>query len=230
MARQARIIFPGVPTYVVVKGGIDEPVFPNDESKRVYLAWLRSAATQYHLSIHAYALMPNEFHLLATSPNETGLARTMQSLGRRYTQYFHKNFGGHGAIWQDRYRSSPVDPQNYFLICQRFIETLPVQMHLASKPEDYVWSTYKIHIGKEPNYDLNDASSFWNLGNTPFERQMNWKSFVDEGIDSLEKEVITNSLQGKRWIGQVDLLIGNKLVKLSELPKRGRPKKVQDGA
>jgi len=227
MARQARMVFPGVPMYIMVKGDAHTPVFPSDETKLTYLAWLRGAASQYELLIHAYALLPNEFHLLATAPNETALARTMQSLGRRYTQYFHKQFGGQGAIWVDRYRSSPIDPQNYFLICQRFIERLPMEMGLVMKPEDYPWSTMGIHIGKEPNYGLHDGAPFWNLGNTPFERQLNWKLFVEEGNDPKQKEVITNSLQSKDWIGDSEIWIGDKLVRSIPLKKRGRPKKTK---
>ena len=230
MARQARMVYPGVPMYIFVKGHTHTPVFPTDETKLTYLAWLREAATQYQLLIHAYALLPNEFHLLATAPNETALARTMQSLGRRYTQYFHKHFGGQGAIWEGRFRSSPIDPQNYFLICQRYIERLPMEIGLVIRPEDYPWSTMAIHIGKEPNYGLNDGASFWNLGNTPFERQLNWKLFVEEGNDPRQIEVITNSLRSKGWIGDSEIWIGDQLVKSKSSNKRGRPKKYQDGA
>lgn len=230
MARQARVVFPGLPIYVMVRGAAHLTVFQSDEAKRDYLAWLRSAASQYRLAIHGYVLLSNEFHLLATSADETSLARTMQSLGRRFTQYFHKNNadGGHGSIWDGRYRSSPVDPQNYFLISQRHIETLPVEKGLVTKPEDYPWSSYKIHIGKEPNYGLTDAASFWNLGNTPFERQMNWKTFVEEGNTKAEKEVITNSLMSKKFIGTNDFLVGQRLIEVGRPTKRGRPKTVQN--
>lgn len=230
MARQARIVFPGLPMYVMVRGAAHQNVFQSDEAKRVYLAWLRTAASQYRLAIHGYVLLPNEFHLLATSPDETSLARTMQSLGRRFTQYFHKNGEGlgQGSIWDGRYRSSPVDPQNYFLISQRYIETLPIERGLVSRAEDYPWSSYKIHVGKEPNYGLTDGTPFWNLGNTPFERQMNWKTFVEEGNTVSEKEVITNSLISKRLIGTSDFLIGQRVVQIGLPTKRGRPKKVQN--
>jgi putative transposase len=219
--------------YVVVKGARDQLVFPNDEAKLTYLAWLRSAASQYRLVVHAYVLLPNEFHCLVTSPDETALSRTMQSLGRRYTQYFHKvNQNGaktsFGSIWEGRYRSAPVDPQSYFLIVQRYIESLPLEKGLVSKLEDYSLSSYKIHIGKEPNYALNDGASFWNLGNTPFERQMNWRAFVDEGNTGLDKEVIANSLNSQRFIGNEDFILGGQVFAKAAPKKRGRPKKVQN--
>lgn len=232
MARQARLVFPGVPMYVVVKGGRDKLVFPNDEAKLTYLAWLRSAASQYRLVVHAYVVLPNEFHCLVTSPDATALSRTMQSLGRRYTQYFHKAHQNQiktsGSIWDGRYRSAPVDPQNYFLIVQRYIESLPFEKGLVSKLEDYSLSSYKIHIGKEANYSLNDGASFWNLGNTPFERQMNWRVFVDEGNTKEDVEVITNSLSSQTLIGVADFILDGQVFAKAAQKNRGRPKKLQD--
>ena len=84
-------------------------------------------------------------------------------------------------------------------------------------------------MGKEANYGLKDATAFWNLGNTPFERQMNWKIYVDEGMTSSENEVITNSLKSGLITGQADFLgdFKSRMVNPWILKKRGRPKKVQ---
>lgn len=229
MARKARLVVPGVPLHVMAKGAVGLTVFPTDESKLTYLAWLRDAALEYQLDVHAYVLMPNFLHLLVTPFNDDSLARVMQSLGRRYTQYLNQHRQQTGTIWTGRYLSSVVDPQEYLLACQKFIELKPQSEGLVSRPEDYPWSSYRIHVGKDANYGLKDAAAFWNLGNTPFERQMNWKLYVDEGLTDQEAEVITNSLKSGRLTGQPDFLGEQKsrVVKLWTAKTRGRPKKVQ---
>lgn len=229
MARKARLIIPGVPLHVMVKGLPNLAIFPNDESKLTYLAWLRDAAREYQLAIHAYVLLPTQLNLLVTPKSTESLSRTMQSLGRRYTQYFNQHHQKEGSIWAGRYKSSIVDPQNYLLNCQKFIELMPVVEGLVTKPEDYLWSSYRIHVGKEPNYGLTDAPSFWNLGNTPFERQMNWKNFIDEGLTAKETEVITHSISSQGITGTSDFLTSasTKVLTYVAPKRRGRPKKVQ---
>ena len=132
MARKARRIVPGLPLHVMVKATPGRIVFPDDESKLSYLAWLRDAARQYRLAIHAFVLLPTHLNILVTPENSESLARTMQSLGRRYTQSFNQIHKTSGTIWSDRYQSSIVDPQNYLLNCQKYIELLPVYEGLVS--------------------------------------------------------------------------------------------------
>lgn len=218
-----------MPLHVMVKGLPDLAIFPTDESKLTYLAWLRDGAREYELAIHAYVLLPTQINLLVTPKSSESLSRTMQSLGRRYTQYFNQLHQREGSIWDGRYKSSIVDPNNYLLTCQKFIELMPQSNGLVVRHEDYFWSSYRIHVGKEPNYGLTDASSFWNLGNTPFERQMNWKNFVDEGLTVKEIEVITHSINSQTVTGTADFLMGAGSRSSSYVaPKRrGRPNKVQ---
>ena len=229
MARKARRIVPGLPLHVMVKATPGRIVFPDDESKLSYLAWLRDAARQYRLAIHAFVLLPTHLNILVTPENSESLARTMQSLGRRYTQSFNQIHKTSGTIWSDRYQSSIVDPQNYLLNCQKYIELLPVYEGLVNRPEDYMWSSYRIHVGKEINPGLIDASPFWNLGNTPFERQMNWQLFVDEGLSIRDLEVITNSLKRQGITATDDFVLqgSTRVLHIDAPKKRGRPKVVQ---
>ena len=118
MARQARTIIPGQAMHVMVRGNNREVLFFNDADRRIYLDWLREAAKQFGSAVHAFALMPNHVHLLMTPQNVDSLSKTMQSLGRRYAQYFNQQHHRSGTIWEGRYRSSLIDP-DYFLRCQR---------------------------------------------------------------------------------------------------------------
>lgn len=88
MARQARTVIPGQAMHVMVRGNNREILFFGDEDRRIYLEWLRDAAKQFACAVHAFAPMPNHVHLLMTPQNEDSLAKTMQSLGRRYAQCF----------------------------------------------------------------------------------------------------------------------------------------------
>ena len=227
MARQARTIIPGQAMHVMVLGNNRETLFFSDEDRRVYLDWLREAAKQFGSAVHAFALMPNHVHLLITPQNADSLAKTMQSLGRRYAQYFNQQHQRSGTIWEGRYRSSLIDP-DYFLRCQRFIELNPVRSGFESNPQVSTWTSFTSHIGGNGEPWLVDHQHFWKLGNTPFERQMSWAAFVKEGAPLWEDRQITEALvRSKPWISDS---YAKKLFKDNPeqvlIRRRGRPKKL----
>jgi len=227
MARQARTIIPGQAMHVMVRGNNREVLFFSDADRRIYLDWLREAARQFGSVVHAFALMPNHVHLLITPQNADSLAKTMQSLGRRYAQYFNQQHHRSGTIWEGRYRSSLIDP-DYFLRCQRYIELNPVRAGFESTPQDSSWTSFASHIGGNTEPWLVDHQYFWKLGNTPFERQMAWSAFVREGAPYWEDCQITEALlRSKPWVSDI---FAQKLFK--DKPEqiliryRGRPKKI----
>jgi len=227
MARLARTIIPGQAMHVMVRGNNREILFFNDADRRIYLDWLREAAKQFGSAVHAFALMPNHVHLLMTPQNVDSLAKTMQSLGRRYAQYFNQRHHRSGTIWEGRYRSSLIDP-DYFLRCQRYIELNPVRAGFESSPQDSTWTSFASHIGGNAEPWLVDHQHFWSLGNTPFERQMAWSVFVKDGAPHWEDRQITEALvRSKPWVSDI---YAKKLFKdnpdLTLMRHRGRPKKL----
>lgn len=180
MARKARIISPGSPMYVTAFGKKELKIFAADEMKLNFLAWLRDAAKTYQLNIHAYSILPNHFEMLASPMDTMSLARTMQSLCRRFTQKYNQNHSRSGSVWQGRFHSSTIDSDQEILLKQAMIELSCVREGLISQPENYQWSSYPIHIGQAANYGLTDLLPFWQLGNTPFERQQNWRNWTSE--------------------------------------------------
>jgi putative transposase len=228
MARQARTVIPGQAMHVMVRGNNREMIFYTEADRRIYLDWLREAAKQFSCSVHAFALMPNHVHLLMTPQNADSLAKTMQSLGRRYAQYFNQQHHRSGTIWEGRYRSSLIDP-DYFLRCQRYIELNPVRTGFESTPQDSGWTSFSTHIGGNAEPWLVDHKHFWKLGNTPFERQMSWAGFVKEGAPHWEDRQITESLiRSKPWVSDI---YAKKLFKddpdLAQIRYRGRPRKIK---
>ena len=173
-------------------------LYPHVGGRRSYLEWLRDAAREYELLVHAYVLMPNHVHILATPKNEFSVARVMQSIGRRYAQLFNSNHQRTGTIWEGRFKSCLLEAAPFFLLTQKFIESNPVRSGLVQKPEDWIWSTYRHHIGAETVPWISDHPLYWALGNTPFERQSIWGKEVDDAINVDNLEKVSNYLN-KGW-------------------------------
>ncbi len=99
MARYTRIGLPDIPQHIIQRGNNRQPCFHHDQDYAVYLDKLREYASHFKVAIHAYVLMTNHVHLLATPNTETGISQTMQSLGRYYVRYFNKRHRRSGTLW-----------------------------------------------------------------------------------------------------------------------------------
>jgi putative transposase len=194
MARLQRVVLPGYPLHMMVRGHNSQNIFTTEEEKKSYLGWLKDAAREYELAIHAYALMPNHVHILATPKTVLSASKVMQSIGRRYAQLFNQAHGSSGTVWEGRFKSCLIDPEAYFLLVQKYIEQNPVRAGLVHKPEEWAWSSYRHHVGSETTPWIADHSSFWAIANTPFERQMAWQKTVLELLSSNDIEKVSKHL------------------------------------
>jgi len=150
MARLGRYFLPHQPLHVIQRGNDRQKIFFAEEDYELYRAWLAEAAERYGLAVHAYVLMTNHVHLLATPAEPRSLPATMQSLGRRYVRHVNAGRRRTGTLWEGRYRAAPIDSEAYFLACCRYIELNPVRAGMVPSPRNYPWSSYGAHaLGKE---------------------------------------------------------------------------------
>ncbi len=149
MPRMPRIFIRNQPQHVVVRGHNRDPVFAHHDDFRTFYRYLREASSKHTLSIHAWVLMHNHIHLLVTPAISDSLPKTMQSVGRRYSQYFNRRYHRSGSLWEGRYKTGFVDTESYLLTCYRYIEMNPVRAGIAMNPEDYPYSSYHANaLGK----------------------------------------------------------------------------------
>jgi REP element-mobilizing transposase RayT len=114
--------------------------------------WLFKAAADWHCQVHAYVLMTNHVHLLVTPKTNEGLTKLMQSVVRRYVQYVNRFYKRSGTLWEGRFKSNQVQIEDYFLLCQRYIELNPVRACMVNDPAQYRWSCYRHRaLGQIPN-------------------------------------------------------------------------------
>lgn len=84
MARIARVVVPGCWHHITQRGNRQQTVFLDDADRAMHFQFLAQHAARNALRVAGYCLMGNHGHLIATPPNETGLAKT---LGRTHVDY-----------------------------------------------------------------------------------------------------------------------------------------------
>ncbi len=141
MPRIARIVVAEYPHHVVQRGNNKQAIFFDDADRKQYLKLLKKYSLDCGCKIHAYCLMDNHIHILFVPQYEYSLARTMQKLSLRYTQYVNKKYKRTGRLWECRFHSALVDKERYLLSVCRYIERNPVRAKIVSEPNQYLWSS-----------------------------------------------------------------------------------------
>ncbi|MFT5643170.1 MAG: putative transposase [Janthinobacterium sp.] len=227
MARLPRLIIPFQPHYVIARGNNGQPIFQDGADYTVFLEWLRKAAKNFKVTVHAYVLLPDCVHFLVSPSDTTGLGQMMQWLGRYYVPYFNRKYQRSGTLWQGRYKASVVDVEHYLMQCSRYIESLPVRANLAATAFDYPWSSYAQHGGMRQDPLVTDHALYWSLGNTPFEREAAYGALVGQTLAPEEIELIEQAVL-KGWpLGsdRYKATLQQRMARQILPAKRGRPVK-----
>jgi putative transposase len=229
MARLPRLVVPHQPHHVIQQGNDRQLIFREPEDYERFLGWLKQSAKEYKVAIHAYVLLPDSLHLLATPSDQDGLAQAMQRIGRYYVPWFNAKYGRSGSLFQGRFKTSVIDAASYFMQCSHYIESAPVRAQLVGDALAYPWSSYAHHAGVRPDPVITDHPLYWALGNTPFQREAAYKELAERPLTAAQQQVIEKTVL-KGWpLGSeaFKLDLQNK-AKRQVLPaKRGRPFKVK---
>lgn len=141
MPRRARSYVSGLPYRVVQRGNNREVCFIEPENYQFYLELWRQSARRYGVQVHAFCLMTNHIHVLATPEQVSSLSNAMSVVGSRYAQYANFKYRRTGTLWEGRHRSGLVQTETYLLTCCRYIELNPVRAGMVGRPEEYRWSS-----------------------------------------------------------------------------------------
>ncbi|MEA9563432.1 MULTISPECIES: transposase [unclassified Xanthomonas] len=180
MVRLARIDLPGIPQHIVQRGNNRLPCFLDDGDRLRYLHLLHEALHATGCQLHAYVLMDNHVHLLATPPATGRIGQLMQRLGRNYVALFNGRHGRTGTLWEGRYKACLVDSADYVFRCYRYIELNPVRAHLTDDPATYRWSSCPANLGQRGHSALTPHPCWLALGTDSIERSYAYRALLDQ--------------------------------------------------
>jgi putative transposase len=178
----------------VIQRGLDaQPVFRSEADFERMRGLLAEEAAAAGVALHAYVLMDDHFHLLATPAQDGALARMMQSIGRRYVRHFNAQTGRRGTLWEGRYRCALLQPGPQVLSCMAYLDLNPVRAGRVESPAEYSWSSHRHCIGQSPEKGLSPHPAYWALGNTPFAREQAYADLVARGLGAQQVRQLTES-------------------------------------
>jgi putative transposase len=229
MPRRSRCQIAGVPMHVIQRGNDRSPCFHSEPDRSLYLGVLRELCDLYECSVHAYVLMTNHVHLLATPDHSDSISLVMKHLGQRYVQYVNRRYARTGSLWEGRFRSSMVDSTGYFMLCQRYIELNPVRAGMVAQPQEYRWSSHGVNAFGHRSDLVVPRSEYLSLGDTDAERQRQYRKLFEVDLVDAELDAIRDAvnggfaLGGQPFVDSVEAQLGRRAIR----GRPGRPVKPQ---
>lgn len=142
----------------MLRGINRQQIFEDTEDCYKFLAILTEYKEICAYSIYAYCLMGNHVHLLLKEGTES-LEQVFKRVCGKFVYWYNAKYQRAGHLFQDRFKSEPVDSQEYLQTVLRYIHQNPVKAGLCKKVSDYAYSSYAAYLGGD---DLVDTS--WILG------------------------------------------------------------------
>ena len=225
MARRPRLALAGELHHVRLRGHSGQPVFADDVDRAAFVDMLREPAVRLGVAVHAYVLLDDEVHLLVTPAAAGAIGRLVQSVGRRYVAAFNRRHGRRGTAWDGRFRNSLLHAGSQLWPAMLWIETLPVRAGLAARAIEWPWSSAAHHAGQRRDPLLTDHPVYWQIGNTPFERELAHTLALSNAEQDSSDPGFATALDRMSVLGPADYLhrIAQALDRSIVARSRGRP-------
>jgi REP element-mobilizing transposase RayT len=136
--------------HVYNRGVAGNVVFFSPDNYLYFVRLLARNAARYAVTIVAYCLMPNHYHLLLTPTRDHNASKFMHSVASSYSQALNQRLGRQGPLFQGRFRAVWVDREAYLTHVARYIHANPVMAGLVTRAEAWPYSDYAEVIGIRP--------------------------------------------------------------------------------
>lgn len=217
MPRLARCCPAGIPQHIIQRGNNRQPCFASKADFAFYLGCLDDAARTHCVDIHAWVLMTNHVHLLASPRKGDGISLMMQDVGRKYVLNFNKHHNRSGTLWEGRFKSCLIESERYLLQCYRYIEMNPVRAGMVTGPEHYPWSSYKCNALGRHSRLVVPHEQFLLLGQTSRERTAAYQALcheqlIPDQVDDIRKALNTGMALGSdRFKSEMECLLSRRV-------------------
>ncbi len=228
MPRQARIVLPNCPHHIIQRGHNRQPLFVEDDDYLYYLDNLREWKTELGCKVYAYCLMTNHVHLIVDPGRQAEkLGMLMKRIAGRQTRFVNKRDKRSGSLWEGRYKSSPINADEYLLACCRYVELNPLRAGMVEDLALYPWSSYPAKIGITKQSWLDFDPFYLSLGKTLVKRGKKYTKWLRETIPENEWQLIRAATQRGQLTAnrKFEQEISKKLGRRIESRGPGRPKK-----
>jgi REP element-mobilizing transposase RayT len=145
MPRQARRKSESGLYHVMMRGINHQTIFYDQEDFNKFLDILAEYKASEGFKIFAYCLMNNHIHLLIKEEKST-LEQIFKKIGVKFVYWYNVKYNRIGHLFQDRFKSEPVNNDKYLLTVMRYIHQNPIKAGISQSIENYDYSSYQDYL------------------------------------------------------------------------------------
>lgn len=223
MARLPRLALAGHTHLVWMQAGAGTVLFDDHTDREHLLDALRQAAAHHRVAVHAYALCDGHVLLLATPDESSGLGRLVQDLGRRWVATRNRRAGHAGSPWSGRFGAAVLEPGVDVLDALVFVDCWG-----SREMSDVRHGSAPHHLGRARVSWLTPLREYWDLGNTPFDRELRYAQLLEAGLPTHRADQVAQAARANWAMGSPAFVahVAERAGRPAAPRRRGRPKKV----
>ena len=131
--------------HVILRGINRQQIFYDEEDYRYFEGVLNRYKKDCGFQLLAYCLMGNHVHLLIMEQEEP-IGNIFRHIGSAFVYWYNNKYDRVGHLFQDRYKSEPIDTEQYLLTVFRYILNNPVKAQICRKAEEYLYSSAREYL------------------------------------------------------------------------------------
>ncbi len=203
------------------RGNLRADIFRKEEDFAAFERILHEGLEIHQVELYSYQLMSNHYHLVLRPLIDGEMSRFMGWIGGTHTMRYHAHYGtsGLGHVYQQRYKSFPIQDDHHFFVVCRYVERNALRANLVDRAENWSWgSLWRWRQRPEPDPRL--------LSPWPLPRLPNWVERVNEPLLKQELDAVRLSAHRGRPLGDEVWTesIARRLNLESTMRPRGRPR------
>ena len=132
----------------MARGVNKQPLFGGENDYTKFTGVLLDCEEIADFELFAYCLMEDHFHLVLRPSEREPLETIFRRIGGRYVVWFNRKYGRVGHLFQDRFKSEPVEDDECFLSAVRYVIQNPVAAGVCASPFDYRHSNAREYLGQ----------------------------------------------------------------------------------
>ena len=141
--------------HIMLRGINQQAIFEDNEDYFKFVETLEKYKAVSEYKVFAYCLMSNHIHILLKAEKED-LDLIMKRVAGSYVYWYNRKYYRKGHLFQDRFRSEPVEDDAYFMTVLRYIHQNPIKAGIVDDIAKYRYSSYNDYIREESRVvDLN---------------------------------------------------------------------------
>ena len=148
--------------HIMLRGINQQQIFEDAEDYERFLDILKDCKEICEFELYAYCLMGNHVHLLIKEKKEP-IEQIVKRIGSRFVYWYNVKYQRKGHLFQDRFKSEPVDTQKYFSTVLIYIHRNPIKAGICAKPGEYPCSSYREYVQKPDIVDTEFVFGYWDL-------------------------------------------------------------------